>query len=174
MKYLILLRHANAKNPAKYNSDFERPLSSRGRSQCPLAAEEIARLVKDDLLPAPELLLSSPAARTLGTIEHFSSAFKESYSGSWSPKIEYDENLYLPRIDEILDSIWGAADADSLLVCSHNPGISYLAEALFGYLDGYLATAGWAAGSFDADSWQEINKVNSRLIDTGGPYISRH
>ncbi|MBI9103068.1 MAG: histidine phosphatase family protein [Spirochaetales bacterium] len=169
MKHLILLRHANAKNSIKYNDDFDRPLSKRGKQQCHETGSELCRLINDEIVPPPSLLLSSNAVRTVETTEEIKAYMEENLNIPWKAVTYFDKNLYLPSIEEMLVSLWSAPpETETILLCSHNPGISYLAETLFGRVGGQLPTAGWAAGSFEAETWQDINKQNSILLEVGG------
>ena len=64
MKRLTLVRHAHAKVQAPPVTDFERPLSRRGKSEAKATA---GQLLQQELIP--DLLVASPSKRTLQTAQ---------------------------------------------------------------------------------------------------------
>ena len=72
----------------------------------------------------PPLILSSPARRAKETVERIS----PSLYGTLGPVV-FKENLYLPSIEDSLEVLRQQDDGiDRLAICSHNPGITRLAE----------------------------------------------
>jgi phosphohistidine phosphatase len=120
MHQLLLLRHAksswNAKDPT---ADRDRPLNPRGRRTA-IAMRHAMR----ELGLAPDLILVSPAKRTLETM----SALEP-----WddTPLIEPMDELYLATEARLLGALRGVAETvRTVLLIGHNPGLHDLAVAL--------------------------------------------
>jgi phosphohistidine phosphatase len=121
MKRLMLVRHAHAKVQAAAVTDFERPLSRRGKAEAKATA---LSLVEEGALP--ELLIASPARRTLQTAGIFARELQIP-----ERHVRLDEVMYLAPPDEILKVIHGCGPRiERLMIIGHNPGISALANAL--------------------------------------------
>ena len=102
-------------------SDHARPLNARGR-----AAALAMRGVMRELGLAPDVVLVSPARRTLQTLEALE---------PWddTPIVEPMEALYLADLRALFAALNGVAEtARSVLLLGHNPGMHELAVALVG------------------------------------------
>jgi phosphohistidine phosphatase len=121
--YLVLMRHAKSSWEDESISDFDRPLNDRGRISAPLI-----RSWFDSQSIVPECVLCSTAKRAQQTAELV--------RGDWPlPYRQKDlQELYLASPNAILDAIrtHGPADAKTLLVIGHNPGLEILASMLSG------------------------------------------
>jgi phosphohistidine phosphatase len=115
METLYILRHAKATPAAKGEADFDRPLSDKGRA----AAEKIGRYLKKAKI-APALVLCSPSARTRETLSLVQKAAGQRF---WS---EFVPELYMAS-EETLSEIVEGADAETLMLVGHNPGLHELA-----------------------------------------------
>lgn len=120
MRRLILLRHAKAVRPTPGQKDFDRGLEPRGRAEAARSAQLIA-----DLGLLPDVVLVSPAERTRETW----SVMAETLAGT-AP--EFDETIYDASPQDLLKSISGKANADTLLLVGHNPGLKDVARTLMG------------------------------------------
>jgi phosphohistidine phosphatase len=156
MVHLILLRHAKSDWTDEGQLDKDRPLNPRGKK----AAPEMAHwLEKHNLIP--DRILCSTAQRTRETLERM--------QGVWSanPEIQFIDRLYLASPQTILEeAMRQAADAKSLLIIGHNPGMEMLATQLsdepcemqtctavvFEALDG------WPVDWWDSSSWNVAAK----------------
>ena len=122
MKTLFVLRHAPASGPASAPTDFERPLSPRGRIQ----AVDIGTKMLEQGLDF-EAILASPARRVV-----------ESISGLLEGAGSALEPMYDPRAYNASPEVWseivrGADDRfDRLLIVGHNPGLQLLLLDLAG------------------------------------------
>ena len=154
MKHLILLRHAEA-DPG--GSDFERKLTLRGLREAEEASAAIRKILKKLTVPPPRLILSSPARRALQTIVPFSG------TAAGEAEIRTPRELYLPGVESCLEQLWAAGEEESVLLCSHNPGISLLGEALFRWI-GLLSPGGFIIGGFTAESWTGILPGEGTLL----------
>ena len=121
MPLLTLIRHAKSSWDHPELSDFERPLNERGRRDAPRMA---ARLARD--LPAPDLLLSSPATRALTTARSFAEALEVEFA-----RIRIESRIYEASRKTLLELATTLPDtAGHVLVFGHNPGLSELAHTL--------------------------------------------
>ena len=154
MKTLLVLRHAKSswKDPAV--TDYDRPLSSRGKRDAPrigkiIAAEEVR----------PDIILSSTAKRARRTAEDVSDAV-----GLSGTAVVLDSRLYLAGPAEIVDVVRNAgSDARCVLVVGHNPGLEVLVMRLTGHAEP-LPTAAVAAVGLPMDSWRSLElKVMGQL-----------
>lgn len=148
MKRLTLVRHAHAKVQAGPITDFERPLSRRGKAEAKATA---ANLCKQGLVP--DLMLSSSAARTLQTARIFVRELKIS-----ARHIREEEQLYLAAPEAILQLIHATGPRiEHLMIIGHNPGVSALANALAPQAAlGEFAPAAACTMQVDVRSWSAV------------------
>jgi phosphohistidine phosphatase len=117
MDRLILLRHGKAEADAPTGQDFDRALTSRGRSDVALVARELAQAGQ-----APDLALVSPAARAKETWEQAAPFFPQA-------QVQWEPGLYHIDPQGILDMAFAQA-ARVVMVVGHNPGLGELAAFL--------------------------------------------
>jgi phosphohistidine phosphatase len=153
MPELILMRHAAALPAAINGTDFERPLSARGRIAALRSAQ---RLAAADL--KIERVLFSPAQRTRET-----AAIVAQELALGPAALQAVPDLYAATPRTLRETIATShANARTLLVVGHNPGISELGHQLGGRLDhGLLATSAFWRLPFDADSWQRLLRAKN-------------
>ncbi len=121
MRQLLLLRHAKSSWDDPRLSDHDRPLDAEGRH-----AADAMRNTIESLGLTPALVLVSSARRTRETLEHL-----QPLSGD--PRIVITNDLYLASPRQILDQIAAIpAEASSVMVIAHNPGLHDLAMTLVG------------------------------------------
>jgi phosphohistidine phosphatase len=149
VKRMTLVRHAHAKVQKAAVTDFERPLSRRGKSEAKATA---IRLREQELIP--ELLLASPSQRTLQTAQILAREL-----GLAERALRLEESLYLASAETLLNVIRAIGPRiGHLMVVAHNPGISLLADVLApGAALGEFATAAACTMEFELDSWSAIN-----------------
>jgi phosphohistidine phosphatase len=159
MKRLTLVRHAHAKVHAAV-TDFERPLSRRGKAEAKATA---LSLVEAGLVP--DLLITSPARRTLQTAEIFARELQ-------TPKrhVRQDELLYLATPDTILKLIHATGPRiEHLMIIGHNPGVSALANALAPQAKlGEFATAAACTMDVDVPTWSAISVGSAKNAQRKG------
>jgi phosphohistidine phosphatase len=152
MRRLMLLRHAKSHWPTGV-ADRDRPLAARGREAAPV----MGRYLADELL-LPDLVLVSPAKRTVETWEMVAPMLPE------KPPTQYE-----PRIYEVVQEVEG--DVRTLLLIGHNPGFEELAHLLTGHGDRYAAarmsqkypTCGLAVIDFATEHWYAVAAREGRL-----------
>lgn len=149
MKRLTLVRHAHAKVQNPPITDFERPLSRRGKSEAKATA---LRLLEQELIPS--LLIASPAKRTLQTAEILARELKVS-----DRHLRREESLYLAAAETLLNVIRATGPRiGHLMVIGHNPGVSVLATILAPEAAlGEFATAAACTLEFELSTWSAIN-----------------
>lgn len=159
MRRLLLLRHAKSAYPQGV-ADHDRPLNDRGRAAAALMGAYIAR---EGL--QPDHAMVSPARRTQETWEIVRAELADA-------PMETVPSIYEAAAARILDAIRSApAEAASLLVIGHNPGLSDLAQRLAGEgpkdlmrdLREKFPTAALAVLEFDAEDWAGIAAGGARL-----------
>src|SRR6218665_1642628 len=116
---IFLLRHAQAAWPAPGESDFDRMLDERGRTE----ASIIAGLVAGRGYLADRMLCSG-ARRCRETAEVVSRAFGRDFP------VNVSAELYHGMTDTYLDVISAEKDVSSLMIVGHNPTIEELLETL--------------------------------------------
>jgi phosphohistidine phosphatase len=160
MKRLTLIRHAHAKVQAAAVTDFERPLSRRGRSEAKATA---LRLRADGAVP--ELLLVSPARRTVQTAEIIARELQIP-----ERHVRQDELLYLATPDAILKVIHATGPRiEHLMIVGHNPGISALANALAPQAHlGEFATAAACTMHINVRAWSDVTAGCAQNVQRSG------
>lgn len=162
MRTLTLIRHAKSSWADRELPDARRPLAPRGVSAGPLMAGWLGAH-----LPAPDVVLCSPAERTRATWAMLSVAW-----GAITPTVILDEALYLAGSDTLLRRIGQTpAAAAQVLIVGHNPGLHDLAVMLVGQasapdwqaLAAKFPTAGVAVLEFAAASWSELRQSDATL-----------
>nr|NLI49592.1 histidine phosphatase family protein [Propionibacterium sp.] len=116
-KNLLVMRHA--KSSWKTNEpDARRPLNGRGTRDAVVAGAELASY-------APDVVWCSVATRAQQTWQ------SATFGGASCPDVRVSEALYGADARELLEVLRSSpADATTVLVIAHEPGVSELVEAL--------------------------------------------
>jgi phosphohistidine phosphatase len=117
MDRLILLRHGKADADATSGQDFDRALTERGRRDALLVSKAMAEAGL-----YPDLVLVSPAARTLQTWEAAATVFART-------AVKIVPALYEIGPAEIL-ALAKAEGTGTLMIIGHNPGLGALSAHL--------------------------------------------
>jgi phosphohistidine phosphatase len=161
LKRLTLVRHAQAESALAGQSDFERALTRRGTED----AAEMARRLKQRKVHI-DLLLTSPAARTMATAEIFARTLKVP-----SDRIDTDERLYAAEVGDYL-RVLQAVEASNrhVLVVGHNPGITEFADKLSGErrIDA-MPTCSVATMQIAVDAWAKLGAMSAHDVDLDYP-----
>jgi phosphohistidine phosphatase len=166
MKRLLLLRHAKSLADGTM-TDKLRPLNARGRSDAPRMG-----IYMHHERYAPQLVLCSPARRTIETWELLGPELDAPM------ETRYPEALYLAASTGIQKLVRATADnVSALLVIGHNPGLEECAQALARHpaseqerelgatLQGKFPTCALAALEFDVSTWAELAPASGTLVD---------
>ena len=124
MRQLLLLRHAKAAPEGDRAAPSEGPDHARPLNAPGIAAAVAMGSTMRSLGLAPDMVLVSPARRTMQTLDALE---------PWDdmPLIEPIGGLYLATAPQILDILHGVSETvRSLLVIGHNPGMHDLALLL--------------------------------------------
>lgn len=121
MRILTLVRHAKSSRDYPELSDFERPLTPRGRKD---AAAIATRLRKAEL--EPHLLVTSPALRAISTARIFAEVL-----GIKSEHIVVNPHIYEASVQTLLHITRTLpASEREVMLFGHNPGITHFAHEL--------------------------------------------
>ena len=165
MKHLLIVRHGNATPAYAGTTDFNRPLSQKGEAECRLMAPLGLEWFENHNLGLPDRLLVSTARRTTETAENLSRLWKLSPG-----RVVNQEELYLPDLETCLEILWGVPDkVDFLAICSHNPGMTYLGNLLFGAMPSGMAPCGMVLGRLEIESWTEVDRMKGTLLEFRNP-----
>lgn len=118
---LLILRHAKSDWDSSASSDFDRPLSKRGKQDAP----KVGRFLKKQGL-VPDYVVSSPARRAKQTVI---AACEQ--MGIDSGDIHWDERIYHAGAGALLDVLNECPqNAQRVLIAGHNPGLEILLQNL--------------------------------------------
>jgi len=157
MHQLLLLRHAKSSWDDQKLADRDRPLNKRGRRSA--SAMRQAML---DLGLAPDVVLVSPACRTLQTLEAFE-PWQE------TPVVEQVETLYLATVPQLLDVLHDVSETvRSVMLIGHNPGMHELAVLLAGSSTDRHLTEGFPTAALAefviGGQWRQLAAGGARLV----------
>jgi phosphohistidine phosphatase len=156
MKKLLLIRHAKATHESGY-VDFERPLKQSGMQD----ALFMANVLKNQSI-IPEIIVTSPALRTLTTAQIFTEHLK-------LPAANTDQKIYEASDRTLVNVINNLPDEHNYIgLVGHNPGISQLLYYLTGQIRD-VPTCAIALISFDHDDWSSIGHEDGHLTYYDSP-----
>lgn len=160
MKTLYVLRHGHAAPESEVLSDYERPLTARGRSEARQAADELARRS-----PPPSLILSSSAARARQTAEACLVALTP------DTRLALLGELYLAEPPSYLAALAAGGDPhEAVAVVGHNPGLEALIYVLT-HRSEHLATASLVEIRLPISAWSELPEAWSVSGATSGSVV---
>ena len=154
MKTLIVVRHAKSSWSESGLSDFDRPLNERGKRDAPEMANRIQKEQK-----SIDLFISSPAKRAKKTAELFAEKFKYDEG-----KIVLFPELYLagPR-DFIAAIIKTPSKMNSVIVFSHNPGVTEFVNTLTDTRIDDMPTCAVFIATINIDKWTDFEKAEKEF-----------
>jgi phosphohistidine phosphatase len=152
VKKLFLIRHAEAEDQQRGESDFGRSLTRTGMRGAALAGKHL----KDQAV-VPDIFISSDAQRTRQTSETIADQLN-------FDNVQFDNDIYEASIRILLRVITTIGeDKSTAIIVGHNPGISFLSEFLTGNLIGTVVPGGIVEINFNAISWSEISQASGTL-----------
>jgi len=102
----------------------------------------------------PKLILTSPANRALHTAVIFARVFELPFG-----KLTIEPKLYETGEERLLDLVRNLPDdVNSVMLVGHNPVFTNFANIFVTDPIANVPTAGVVTVTFEADSWQDINK----------------
>ena len=155
MKTLLLIRHAKSSWDDAGLSDFDRPLSDRGKKDAPRMAERLhERNIKIDAF------VSSPAKRAKKTAEQFAKQYKKD-----DEDIIFRTELYMAGDDAFNAVVEKLEDKyDCVAIFSHNPGITDFANILTDARIDNIPTSGIFAVSIDTKKWNKFREAKKKFL----------
>jgi phosphohistidine phosphatase len=147
MKTLLILRHAKSSWDDASLDDRDRPLNARGRRDAP----RIGELLHDEQL-IPDVIITSDAVRAHSTADAVAAA------SGYQRDLEVEPLLYHAAPEDILAVLQSVADADarSVMIVGHNPGLEDFVAQLTGESHD-LPTAALVQLALPITSWREIS-----------------
>jgi phosphohistidine phosphatase len=144
---LLLLRHAEAEEARPGVADIDRPLSELGRTEALDAADCMAAQAL-----RVDALLVSPALRTRET------AIIVAAELDIADDLQLEPALYLGELAALLPPLQRCpADAQTVLMVGHNPGLSALAQQFMGGAQRIqMRPAGLCRIDFEHQSWRQV------------------
>ena len=118
MRRLYLVRHAKSSWKDFSLDDFDRPLNKRGKRDAPFMAQKLKEMEEK-----PDIIISSPAKRARKTAKHFSQTL--------DVPLVLDERLYEAHSSNFeMVSKEAFETYDSIMIVSHNPGLTMFNDAI--------------------------------------------
>lgn len=155
MKRLYLIRHAKSSWSDHLLSDFDRPLSGRGKRDAPRIGEVLkSKKVK------PDLVISSTAKRAIETAKILSNILDYPLQN-----ITESFTIYEATTQNLLNVINNIDDKNnSAMLFGHNPGFTVLANLLGDkYIDN-MPTCAVAEFELNVNSWMEVQSDSGKLV----------
>lgn len=162
MKTLLVLRHAKASQDSASGSDFDRPLTSRGRRQALAVGVELGGRGR-----AVDAIVASPAARVCETVDGLMTG------AGWNLAPLWERQLYGASLDTLLDVVQAIDDRlGEVLLVGHNPGLKLLLAHLSEEDDGGLRarvsesfpTASCAELRLPVETWRKAGARSGRIV----------
>ncbi len=154
LRYLYLLRHAEAKEKQVGQDDIDRKLTPRGMREALLIGTYLFK-EKTKI----DVIISSPAERAKATAGLVVDGLK------WDHKtITFNDELYEASSRTFFNFLFTLDDAyKHIMLIAHNPVVSYVAEYLTKEEIGDMAPGSLATIKFAIPSWQDIGEGKGEL-----------
>ena len=155
LKTLHIVRHGKALQDYRHIHDYDRPLIEKGIVNNVAMAKQLL-----EQYPAPDLIVSSHAARALHTAHIFAQVM-----GYPHARIQVNERLYLNGETEarhILECL--PDELESVMIVGHNPDVTCLANTYVRQRIDWIPTSGVVTIRFETNHWSEIGKINNNLL----------
>ena len=162
---LLILRHAKSDWGAGDAADFKRPLAKRGKQDAPKVG---AWLYREGLVP--DHVVCSPAERARKTAEIVCKRLDYK-----KKKIALDGDLYAAGVPDLLGVLARCpADAATVMIVGHNPGLEELVRHLAGEdldipEDGKLLPTATVARLEMPDDWRGLAPGCAQLVSITRP-----
>jgi phosphohistidine phosphatase len=159
-RYLLLLRHAKSDWNAGAASDFERPLSKRGRKD----ARRLGRWMREEAL-VPDCVVVSPARRARETALRVCRELSIPEQG-----IDFEPRLYEADVAALLAVLAQCPQTcNNVMLVGHNPGLADLLAWLWGETialpeDGKLMPTATLARLRMPRDWRRLERGCGRTV----------
>lgn len=162
---LLILRHAKSDWDSGTSSDFDRPLSKRGKNDAPRVG---AWLYREGLVP--DHVISSPAERARQTAVKVCKGLELD-----KKQIAWDPEIYLGDVAELLAVLARCpSNARTVLLIGHNPGLESLVQYLAGDdlempKDGKLLPTATLARLEMPEDWSQLVRGCAQAVSVTRP-----
>ncbi|HUR11939.1 MAG TPA: histidine phosphatase family protein [Flavitalea sp.] len=155
MKTVLLVRHAKSSWESFSVKDIDRPLNERGKKNAP----EMAERLRSKGFPI-DAFLSSPAKRAKKTALIFAKNF-----GRKKEDVIEVPSLYEANLEDFEQAIAEApAEATSIAIFSHNPGITEFVNALTEVRIDNMPTSAVFAVKADISQWGDFKNAQKEFL----------
>ncbi len=157
---LLILRHAKSDWDSSATTDYDRPLTRRGKHDAPKVG---AWLYREGLVP--DYVVSSPAERARQTAVKVCKGLEIGKG-----RIVWDPEVYEANLEDLLAVLARCpADASTVLLIGHNPGLEYLVRHLCGEdlespADGKLLPTAALVRLEMPESWDNLERGCAALV----------
>ena len=152
MKTIYFIRHAKAKKEGE--SDFERRLSKRGKSD----AQALSDILKEKNI-TPQTIYASSATRALSTAEILKDGIK--FKGIFKTS----DDLYEFESQNLLKFVKNIDDkANTIFIIGHNSAITEVCETLSDSVIGNMPTCAIFGIKFSVDNFSDIEEKIGEVI----------
>ncbi len=162
---LLILRHAKSDWDAGAASDFDRPLTRRGKHDAP----KIGAWLRQEGL-VPDHVVSSPARRARQTALRVCKALEIGKG-----QVDWDPQIYEGSLTGLLEVLGRCPpDAPRVLLIGHNPGLETLVQHLSGAAltlpdDGKLLPTGALARLAMPEYWADLTPGCGQFVSITRP-----
>ncbi|NOS84895.1 MAG: histidine phosphatase family protein [Ignavibacteria bacterium] len=165
MLTLFLCRHAKSSWAEPGLSDKDRPLNERGKSDAPIMGRML-----ESREESVDLVISSPAKRALKTAKLISDEL-----GYNQKDIIIDNRIYMAGIADFIEVLKECRNKDkTIMLFSHNYGITDFANYVSGSSIENIPTCGIVKIKFDFRNWEKIKKEKGKLEYFIYPKMFKH
>ena len=160
MNKLIIVRHAKSSWDNPELDDFDRPLNNRGKKDAP---EMGRRLAQRHVMP--DMMITSPAKRAASTAKRIATEI------SFPKKsIKKESDFYEASIQDFISVLKKVGEnVKTLMIFSHNPGLTDLANYLADAGIYNIPTSGVVEIAFENIPWSGIGKHTGKLLSFDYP-----
>ena len=153
---LVMIRHAKSSWANPLQSDFERPLNSRGEEDAPMMGERLKQLKV-----MPDLIIASPAKRAKQTAKKIAKTL-----GYDESKIQWIEKLYhcIPQVfEEVLYEL--SDDIKTVFIVGHNRGITHFCNEISAeFILDNMPTCGIVGAEVEAKHWEMFPSAKKNVF----------
>lgn len=155
MKKLIFVRHGRAEEESPYFTDFERSLTTKGKS----VTEQMAKILRDKE-KRPDLFITSPAFRACETAMIFARVYDLDPEEVLLRSMLYNKatfNSFVAMLEEIDNSI------KSVILFGHNPSFTEIPDKLSKEGCDFVPKSGIICLSFRKDAWKGLAHERGKI-----------
>lgn len=162
MKRLILVRHGTYSHRSPMVVDLDCPLTRSGRREVSHAADRLL-----ELQIQPDLMVNSPALRTVETAQIMSNKF-----GVSEENVRAVEEIYEAERAEILRIVHELDDSfETVMLVGHNPAATELLHLLVDTEIGTLPPASFVVFESTVDHWRQVSFQTTQLVHFSAPKV---